>query len=464
MFTAPSYGDRTLNEVQRCVNLYPEKTPEGWKLVSAPGLLLLGAVGNNLPCRGAYLTTTGRIFSAHDNDLYEVSASFPATDRGDFSTTTGDVKFCDNGLQMLIVDGTDGYVYDLVGNTLTTISDVNFPADPLWCTFQDGYFIVVTAGSDTWYVSALNDAADWTPSTFATAESSGDNLLACISTGQELHLIGLRTVEVWYNTGNPSFPFERINGAIHKLGCVDTTTIGVDKKTIYMVAIGDGAGPGVYAISGGESRKVSTPYIDALIRSQAYTFGMVYEVDGHTCYALRRNTSTVVYDITMGTWYERDSNIGGSYLPFRVGHMVHDSAGIPFAFDTENGSVYHVFITTNSENGTAIRRLRAFGPIQAGATRMFHHSIRFVLEVDHDTTASYTLSADLDWTDDGGLTWSTARTLSKAITSGTTGQRVMLEAHRLGSSRQRYYRLTFTGPAARLVLQSAELDMDVGRN
>ena len=24
--TAPSYGDRTLNEVQRCVNWYPEKT------------------------------------------------------------------------------------------------------------------------------------------------------------------------------------------------------------------------------------------------------------------------------------------------------------------------------------------------------------------------------------------------------------------------------------------------------
>jgi hypothetical protein len=54
--------------------------------------------------------------------------------------------------------------------------------------------------------------------------------------------------------------------------------------------------------------------------------------------------------------------------------------------------------------------------------------------------------------------------LSKAITSGTTGQRVMLEAHRLGSSRQRYYRLTFTGPAARIVLQSAELEADVGSN
>lgn len=464
MFTAPSYGDRTLNEVQRCVNLYPEKTPQGWKLVGAPGLFLLATVGNNLPCRGAYFTSTGRVFSAHDNDLYEISGAGTATDRADLNTTSGDVRFCDNGALMLIVDGTDGYVYTLATNAFATVADSNFPANPASCTFHDGYFIVTETGSDTFYLSALNDPTDWTPVSSAVEESSGDNLTACRSTGDSVLLIGVRTTVPWYNTGSASFPFERISGAQMKVGCNDPSSIAQMGKAVFMVGVGDGMAPGVWMIEGGTARKISPPYVDTNLIN-GVTYGLVGQDNlGHRFYQINAVLTSWVYDIDQDTWWEKDSDVSGSYATNRISHAVQNSSGIPTAFDSINGKVYQILSSVNSEDGTAIRRRRIFGPIEASAKLIFHHRIRFIIEADHDSSASYTLSATLEWSDNGGLTWSTARTLSKAITSGTTGQRVMLSADRLGSSRQRYYRLTFTGPAARIVLQSAELDMEVGRN
>lgn len=467
MFTAPSYGDRTLNEVQRCVNLFPEKTTQGYKLISTPGLVLRGTVANNTPSRGTHYTTTGRCFSVHDNDLYEVSTTFPETDRGDLNTSSGNVRFCDNGTYMLIVDGTDGYVYNLGTDSLTTIADGNFPDGPIWCCFKDGYFFVVDAGTNTFYLSQLNDPSDWTPVTAATAESSGDALVACVPAGNEVWMIGAGTSEPWYNTGNADFPFERITGGIRKIGAgafgASALSIASHQDAIYMVATGDGILPSVWELSINGLRKLSTPYIDAALEGGTSS-AFIYQHDGHLLYQLNATSTSWVYDITEGAWHERDSNFSGVYSTNRLISAVNRDNLPALGFDRTNGNVYTLAGTTNTENSIDIRRRRAFGPVEAGALLMFHHRIRFVLEVDHDSDASYTLEASLDWSDDGGATWSTARTLSKAITSGTTGQRVMMEANRLGSSRQRYYRITFTGPAARIVLQSAELDMDVGSN
>lgn len=460
-FTAPSYGDRTLNEVQRCVNWYPEKTASGWVLVGAPGLLNTVTVANNSLCRGAYLTTTGRIFSAHDNDLYEIPAG---TDRGDLTTTTGAVRFCDNGIVMLIVDGSDGYVYTLATNSIATISDPNFPANPTSCAFHDGYFIVTESGSDTFYLSQLNDSTDWTPVSSAVEESSGDNLTAVLSTGDGIVLIGVRTTVPWYNTGNASFPFERISGAQMKVGCNDPFTIAQMGKTIFMVGIAEGGAPGVWMIEGGASKKVSTPYVDTNIFN-GVTYGFVGQDNlGHRFYQVNAVLTSWVYDIDQGIWWEKSSDVSGSHTTNRITHAVQNSSGILTAFDGINGKVYQILSSVNTEDGTAIRRIKDFGPIGDGSTLLFHRRIEILLEIDHDSSASYTLSGVLSWSDDGGLTFSSGFTLSKAITSGTTGQTVRLYANRLGSSRKRIYRWTMAGPAARIVLKTCDLALQGGRH
>lgn len=468
MFTAPSYGDRTINEVQRCVNLYPEKTPSGWKLVSRRGFTNQDSVLNGASCRLPFVSRDGteRVYSVHGNTVYRLNSDgTTAATIGTLATSSGVVWMAENPTQIFITDGTDGYIITKSSDAFATISDVNFPGNPIGAAYLDGYFITAARLTGTFYLSALNSGTNWTPSTFATAESTSDRLVDIRVARQQLILMGTGSQETWYNTGNSTFPFERITGASNKIGVYNTETIAQHEDEIFFIANGGE----VWHYGSGGHRKISTPYIESKLDLWSYnagfTFSFAYKQDGHFFYQVS-NTSTNetwVYDLTTDAWHER-KNGTSSYdrLRFVLDPFQNNVDQSGWAFDATNGGNHRFLEYTHTDLGTNITRIRTFGPIEANAKRIFHNSIRFVLEIEHDSLASYTLSATLEWSDDAGKTWSTARTMSKAITTGETPQRVMLQLNRMGSSRQRYYRLTFTGPAARLVLQSAELEYDVG--
>jgi hypothetical protein len=294
--------------------------------------------------------------------------------------------------------------------------------------------------------------------------------------GSNLVLMGPRSVEPWYYTGASDFPWERITGATANIGLRGVLSAAAWEDSVFFLASNINGQGAFYQMGSGGVRKISPPWIETKVAplvSQHTAYSFCWKSDtGHVFYEITfpSDALTLVYDATSEAWFESSSNISSSDTYHRPRIIINRSLTVasiaypPLAFDSQDGKVYKVTSGYNSDNGTGIKRIRIFGPIEAGARRMFHHRIRFVLEADHDSTASYTLAPTLDWSDDGGATWSTARTLSKAITSGTTAQLVMLEANRLGSSRQRYYRITFDGPAARIVLQSAELEADVGSN
>jgi hypothetical protein len=482
MFTTPSYGDRTLNDLQRCVNLYPEKTATGWKLLSLPGLELLDSVANNAACRGAYCASNGNIYSAHGTKLYQISLLGVDTEVGDIAEGAGlQITWADNGVYLMMVDGQNGYVVTLADNTFAQIVDVDFTTTPTSVTYQNNRFVVAANPSGApgrFYLSAIDNPSSWTSLDFANANYSGDAIFRTISVGANLIHFGPRTIEPWYYTGAADFPWERITGSTHNVGLRGTLAVATWEDSVFFLASNINGMGSFYRMDSGVLRPISTPAIESKIApmtSQHLAYSFCWKSDtGHvffeTTFPFGSDRLTLVYDATSDAWLEASSNISSVYSYHRPRIIVNRSLAIasaaypPLAFDSQDGKVYKVSSSYNSENGTALQRIRVFGPLQAGALRMFHQRIRFILEVDHDSSASYTLSATLEWTDDGGLSWSTARTLEKAVTSGTTGQLLMLSANRLGSSRQRYYRLTFTGPAAHLVLQSAELDYDLGVN
>jgi hypothetical protein len=470
MFTAPSYGGRTLNEVQRMVNLYPEKSPEGWRLLSIPGLELLDSVANNAACRSAYCDSGGSIYSVHGTALYEISQVGVDTLIGTVANPVGSkITWADNGTYVVFVDGTNGYY--ITGGAVTQITDPDF-ATPFAVTYQNSRFII-SSTSGRFYISAIDDPTSWGALDFAAANYSGDTNVRPMSIGSDLLLCGYRSIERWTYTGNADFPWDRIGGSTLNIGIRGAESVAAWEDTIFLLASNINGTGAFYMLGPGGVRQISTPYIESLVGplvSQHNCYSFCWKTDtGHLLYEITfpSDALTLIYDATSDAWLEASSNISG-YTYHRPRIIINRSLTVasvsypPLAFDSQDGKVYKVTSSYNSENGTDIRRIRNFGPIEAGARRVFHHGIRFVLEVDHDSSASYTLSATLEWSDNGGLTWSTARTMSKSITTGTTGQRVMLEMYRLGSSRQRYYRLTFTGPAAKLVLQSAELDYEIG--
>jgi hypothetical protein len=80
-------------------------------------LVKLAALGTG-PTRGGFKASNGRSFAVSGNALYEITDPSNPVLLGTGNTSSGPVSFADNGTQMVIVDGTNGYILDFTANTL----------------------------------------------------------------------------------------------------------------------------------------------------------------------------------------------------------------------------------------------------------------------------------------------------------------------------------------------------------
>ncbi len=471
-FTVPSYQNRPLGSIQSCINLYPEKVGDGYHLVGTSGLYPIGTVTNNEACRGALAVIylgAHRLYSVHGDKVYRVYSGGTKTEIGTINVGSGRVSMAYSSTQIVIVDGFDGFIVNLATDVVTTIVDVDFPASPGSVTFQDSRFIVNNIGTGDFFISALDNGSSWDGLDYAEAEGFPDNLQAVVSNGTNLFLIGAASTEIWYNTRNPLFTYERISGAGFQVGTTARHSVASLNGTIFFLGSSNAGRGSVWMVNGTNPTRVSTPTVEESINAWQYgvVFGFCFSENGHQFYQVTNTTTaeTWVFDMVEGLWHKRTSGALGYHRAAVICNAFQDvvptTSGL-YAFDTENGSIYTLPIGYSQDNGATITRTRDFGPVRSGIHRIIHHQIRIELDIKHDSSASFTLAPTLSWTDDGGKTFSTARTLTKAITSGTTAQRTMLQADRLGSSYERTYRLTFAGPAARILLKSCNLELSEG--
>lgn len=472
-FTAPSYGDRTLNPIQLCQNLYTEKTPDGYNLIGRPGFAAFASTGvaGGVVTRGFYYSSSGQLFVADETKIWEISTLGVATSRGTIVTTSNTVvSWCDDGTDLLIATGaTSGYTLVMSAGAVAAIADANFPANCIGVTYLNGYFIAAVPGTGRFRLSGLSDPTLWTPLTFATAEAIGDNLIVPYAFGGQLYLFGARSYEIWYNTGSTTFPFERVNGSTVNIG-ISGTTVGRHNGAIFIVSGSDGESAGsIWMINSGGPQKISPPYIEAQINAStgaSVAFVSCYTFNGHDFVHFFGGSSASLfeYDMRMQTWCELTFS-GLTNNAMAVINAQSFSGQYPVAVNILGGFVYQLKATKNADTTGAIVRRRIFGPIGDGTKRVFHSQIRIQAEILYDFGGTATsISCVLDWTDDGGLTYSTALTLTATTTaSSSLGQIVTWTANRLGSSRGRYYRATLTGPSAQIILKKCELDLTEGR-
>lgn len=125
----PSFfgGDGTLRSLNhsdgRCVNLYPTLNNKGdiAAFYTTPGLALYKALPNGAVASGMYTASNGRCFVVAGTSLYELTAGAILTLRGSVTSATV-TRFSDNGIDLIIVNGTDGWLFRFATNVLTKIS------------------------------------------------------------------------------------------------------------------------------------------------------------------------------------------------------------------------------------------------------------------------------------------------------------------------------------------------------
>jgi hypothetical protein len=474
-FIGPSYTLASVPvDCQRTLNWFPEinetgsgKDREVASFQPTPGLSLLATIGAG-PIRGLYTATNGVLYAVSYNKLYSVTSAWVATERGTLNTTTGNISMIDNGTTLMLVDGDYGYALTLADNSFLEIADADFPgADQV--TYQDGYFIFNVPDSGQFMITEINadltidvDALD-----IATSEGKPDKIVGLISDHRDLWIFNEQSVEVFYNSGNAAFPFERNQGAFIEHGCIAPFSIQKMNNTVFWLGRDDKGAGIVYMAQGLRPQRISTHAVEIAIQGYgdlSNTTAWTYEQNGHFFYVLNFESTSVnttwVFDTSTNLWHERTYNNEGTQQRHRAQNHAY-AYSTHVVGDYQNGKIYNLDSTVYSDAAIETRRVRRSPHISEDMKLIFHHS----LEIDMETGVGIDgVGQGIDpqvmmrFSDDGGRTWSNERRKSAGAIGKT---RVRVKFDRLGASRNRVYEISISDPV-KAVLIGAELTLVKG--
>ncbi len=453
---AGAYNERTAKAVsaQNAINMYPEIRGASFIMRQRMGLKYNQAAAAGGPTRGS-IEAYGLLFFVSNNTLYKMDTSENLTSLGTLSTYIGFVGMTDNGTDLFIVDGTDGYAYEYSTGTFTTVTDADFTAlGATQCKFLDGRFIVNKPDTGEFYISSsypthaelTTSGAGWAALDFANAEADPDDIVTHEIAHQQIILFGSNSTEFWVNTGNADFPFERQPGGVIEWGCLAPWSVAKgDNTVIWLSRNREGHGHVVQA-TGFSPQVISTDAVEEKIATftnpnDAYAF--VHKEGRHLFYVLTfvSGNTTFVYDFTTKLWHERQS-----YDVGRLRIATHSYFnGKQYVGDALNGNIYTLDPSTYSDNGDVITRRIRTAHNNDNQDLLFCHELQIKFEqgVGLTTGQGSDPQCMIRWSDDEGHTWSNEhwRTIGKI---GKYKNRTRIV--RCGSYRNRVWEMTVTDP------------------
>ena len=376
---------------QRALNLFAEPMPEiqgepsRFAYYPTPGIRLLGTLPQG-PIRGIRQCATGGVYAVAGSGVYRINTSdWTGTLLGSITPLRPyPVGMVDNGLQLVIVDGTaGGWTVDLASDEFNPIDSTAFyGADRV--DLLDTYFVFNKPKTPQFY-SSDSLATTFDPLWFANAESYSDLLVTIAVAKREIWLLGERTTEVWFNSGAADFPFQRVQSVLIEQGCRAKYSVATHDDRVYWLA-GDRTGQGVVLQGANyESKRISTYAIEHELTTYPRiddAQGYVYSLAGHSFYVLTfpHADKTWCYDITTGQWHEWlwiDDN--GREHRHRT-MCAYAANGMVVAGDHKTGNLYAIERDVFSDNGQPIKRQRSYPHIINDANRVFHR--QFIADIE----------------------------------------------------------------------------------
>jgi hypothetical protein len=482
--TGGAYQARSVvASAQRCVNLYPESNPQDSQApvpvthYPTPGTKLITRLPTIATMRGIYRATDGNLYAVVGSNVYYVDVNYSVTLVGSISFGLTPVSFSDNGLVIVIVDGTaSGYAIKMSDRTFGSITSAAFyGADKV--DFLDTYFVFNKPGTQQFYISLSNvDYAMLTGGTafdsldIAAKSGSGDALVSLYVVHRELWLIGALTTEVWVNTGKADFTFEALPG-LDEHGCVAKYSVAQRDTALFWLSR-DRQGQGIVVQTEGyRTKRISTHAIEAEI--QAYTriddaIGFCYQQQGHAFYALTFPSADVTwcYELASGQWHQWAYTDQNGNLRRHRANCSAFAYGQNLVGDWQNGSLYALDPNVFTDNGNPIVRIRSFPHLIKDGNRVSYLS--FIADMQVGTLGG-TMPADapnvtplttaplvsLRWSDTRGASYGNA--LQQSL--GAAGEYLIsVQWNRLGMARDRVFELSWSAPV-RSALNGAFVDI-----
>lgn len=442
----------------RLINCYAEKVGEegkspvnvhavdGFDVFSSPGVA--GSV------RAMLALSDSDLYAVIGRLMYRVDSSGSATSLGGIPSD----GFCsmarNRSATPQIATVCDGLCFKVEGGALAQIFDPDLPPATSVCNLN-GYFIFQLRDGRM-FASNLDDinvdAID-----FAAASTKPDGGVIAWVRGQELLSGGNDSIEVWTDQGNAEgFPLGRVTNVKRS---EDQKDIGVKSAASVAESYFVGSDNTVRVISGYQAQRISSHYLERLIEAETNPStirGFSWGAAGHTFYAVTGSTWTYVYDSTTNLWHERKSYARANW---RISHAAQFGNSVIFGDDT-TGALYRNNPDTNTEAGDFLVCEVWMPPIHAEPYRLRHNALYVDVLPGVGIASGATENADpqlmMDYSDDGGATFSTQRFASL----GKQGNRLRrVRFNRLGVARNRTYRLSVSAAVVRSLGQIS-LDAD----
>lgn len=411
--------------------------------------------------RGAFFwSDAGKYFYAVDDDVYvyTVATGASTTLSAVFGTSVGHVGFCTylydtNVVVLVATDGTTLVTID-TANTVTPCISADLPTPHLpFPVFLDGYLFLAKRNTADIYNSDLNDPLAWTPGNLIAAEMDGDYLIRIAKLNNYLLAMGTGTIEYFWDAGiETGSPLQRNDTPIKMNNYL--AGFAQHGNDLYYIGIDSFGQPDVFMLKDFKIQNIGSPTISRYLNScqdgtDNWT-GSLIAFKGHTFYVIKAGSLvTWAYDLDTKQWAKWGFQDTTTFK-FLTATLVESSTSAITYFSLIGGStIYRFSDTLYRDNGTnftctVVTEANDFGSLNRKQMAR--------LSVVGDRTSADSV-VTISWSDDDYATWS-------------SGVDVNLNQdlpclYRLGSFRQRNFRLTYTDNYP-LRIQSFEVNINKG--
>lgn len=262
------------------------------------------------PVRGMR-NVEGKLFVVAAQTLYQINNTGVAIP---FGTIPGvaRVSMAHNqvglGNELIIVNGSAGYVLNTNTGILSKITDAGYPGAFI-ADYIDQYLAQVEPQGRFWFHSDLANGTDYNTLDRYEAEADPDRIVSLLVSHREVLVFGRDTIEPFVNTGGQTGTFERASNTVIEVGCaakftprkLDNSVFWLDDKRL------------VRRLDGYTPIRISTDAIDSAFQECgeaeiANCYAFTWESRGHKVYYITvPGRFTFGYDVLTGSWHQRST-------------------------------------------------------------------------------------------------------------------------------------------------------------
>jgi len=394
-----------------------------------------------------------RCFVASNQGLWELFSDGYAKFLSVIENDLNPKVFAASPLEVLLASAGHVYLYNFANDTVTEIltdgtTQLQKPAVSVG--FADGYFIALL-NDGRFQISSLFDGSTWDPTDIAKESVYKDTPTAMIVDHRELVIAGPKQSIVYYNSGNPFFPWEVVPGSFAEVGIAAPWSFIKADNTFFWIGQ-DERGTGMaWQAQGYTPSRISNHAIENHWRKFATVNDAIsysYQEAGHTfvVFYFPSANETWVYDRATQSWHQR---VHADEAHRSRCHFL--AFGKHLVGDWKTGKIYEMSLDLLTDDGDDIRRVRRAAHIAKEQQWIPHNSLQIDVETGLGPQPPLVDGNNqprdpqimLRWSDDGGHTWSNIHTLN----CGQAGQfKKRAIIRRLGRSRDRVYEVACSDP------------------